>query len=289
MALKHNKKRNSGMLSEFFAMQIADFIVSRNYNKVAVTKKLWNKYVHSGTELQKEMALFDAIRSKTFKNKQVAYDLLSKVKLAAKKLNQEKLDREKTSLIREAKNMFGDEFFNKSINSYTQLASIQILLNHCSSKNLFEGVINPAMAELEDKILGFMMVERQEPKYDLDEILGMTEEDVDGLVVNIMREKVDKKFSPRLTEDQKKILQQFVFDDDKSNLKETLENLRDETLGLIKEELIVKNPPKLERDKLNNIHELLQKDYHDVSNLNETMVEFYMTVSKLNDELKDEE
>lgn len=293
MALKHNKKRNAGMLSEFFAMYIADSMVSRNPGKVSMAKKLWNKHVCTGTELQKEMHLFGAIQDKTFENKQVAYDLLAKVKRAATGLKKEKLDREKTVLIREINRVLGESFFDKEIKNYTELASIQILMNYCSGTNfLKEGVINPAMAELEDKILGSMMINKQQPDTgatrSLQELLSGAESDVDGLVVNIMQEKMNKKFTPILTEDQKTILEQFVFETNGyGSLKETLVVLRDETIGLITEELTTSKPPETERKRLQEINGLLREDYHDVSDIDDTMITFYMTVSKLNDELKD--
>lgn len=288
MVLKHNKKRNSGMIGEFFSKLIAESVVSKEFDKVEKAKTIWSKYVCKGTELQKEMQLFQIVNEKQFENKQVAYELLSQVKKAASKINKEKLEREKTSLIREVNDCFGSEFFNKEVVNYTSLASIQILLNYCTGGYLKEGVINPAIAEIEDKIINYMCRNKApENLKSLEEIFNMTNEEVDGLVVNIMREKMNKKFAPRLTEGQQIILQQFVFEGSNKKLSETLEALRNDTLHLINEELS-NHPPKAERDKLTEIEKLLREDYHNVSEINDTLVTFYMTVSKLNDELKDE-
>lgn len=288
MALKHNKKRNSGMIGEFFSKLIAESVVSKEYGKVESAKKIWSKYVRKGTELQKEMCLFRAVNEKQFDNKQVAYGLLSQVKKAASKINKEKLEREKTSLIREVNDSFGPEFFDKEVDNYTSMASIQILLNYCTGGYLKEGIINPAIAEIEDKVINYMC-RAQEPENlkSLKEVFNMTNKEVDGLVVNIMREKMNKKFAPKLTEGQQAILQQFVFEGSTKKLSETLEALRNDTLHLINEELAT-HPPKAERDRLTEIENLLREDYHDVSDINDTTVTFYMTVSKLNDELKDD-
>jgi len=289
MALKHNKKRNSGMLRDFFATYIAESVVSKNNAKVSAAKKVWKRHVRLGSELRKEMRLFEALHGKRIKSKQVAYDLLSKVKKAANNLNREELDREKTALIRDINQTLGESFFRQQVKDYTEQASIQILMNYCSSNTLKEGVINPAMTEIEDRILSYMTSVADAPKdgRQLNEVLKQSEKEADGLVVNIMREKMNKKFSPRLTDDQKTILQQYVFDADTKKLKETLTVLRDDTLRLITEELNGKID-KTNREKLENIRGLLENDYKDISNLSETTVTFYMTVSKLNDELKDD-
>lgn len=280
------------MLGDFFATHIAEAVVSRDSAKVSTVKKIWSKHVCSGSELRKEMRLFKAVAGKRLSNKQVAYDLLCKVKKTACDLNKEKLEREKTALIREVVSTLGESFFHLGIKNYQELASIQILLNYCTSNTLRESVINPAMAELEDKVLGFM-TEIQVDSDDgrsLDEVLAQTEKDVDGLIVNIMREKMNKKFSPKLNENQKTILQQYVFDgdDNSEQLKKTLTTLREDTLHLITEELASKKPSKTEKDKLMEIEGLLKEDYKNVSSLDETSIAFYMTVSKLYDELKDE-
>lgn len=266
--------------------------MSRDFGKVTTAKKLWNKHVKPGSELQKEMSFFKALEG-SFSSKHVAYAMLQEVKKCSKKLNKEKLEAEKTALIREVNSTFkSGGFFDKPIKKYTELASVQVLLNYCSSTVIREGVINPAMAEIEDKILTSMISPTENtsetPKCSLNEVLALTEDDVDGLVVNIMREKMNKKFAPKLTEDQKVILKQHVFGDDPSKLTETLTRLRNETIGLINEELSESNKKEPERTKLTEILGLLKEDYHDVSKTDDTTVTFYMTISKLNDELKEE-
>lgn len=293
MALKHNKKRNSGMLNEFFSMFIADALVSRRYDKISAVNGIWKKHVFPGSEIQKEMQLFEAIFNKSYSSKEVAFDLLSKVKKIARKLNSEKLEREKTSLIREVNQSFDSQgFFDRQIKNYTELASFQILINYYSSKRLNENVINPAIAEIEDKLISFMTRENviQEVKEDgIKKVMSLTESEVDGLVINIMKEKLNNKFAPRLTENQKSILKQYVFDSHDESLKETLNNLRDETLGLIEEELKRKDISNSGREKLSMTKEMLQEDYKNTSSINEDFVVFYMTVSKLNEELKDKD
>jgi hypothetical protein len=111
----------------------------------------------------------------------------------------------------------------------------------------------------------------------------MTKNDIDGMVIKIMTEKINKKFED-LSEEQKTILRQFVFGDDKIKLTQTLRLLNEETKMLIDREVSVKKSK-----KLTEIRQLLEEDFKNVSDPDEQCITFYMTVSKLHEELKDEE
>jgi hypothetical protein len=154
MALKHNKKRNCGLLAEFFAQHMAECLVSKKHNKVGIAKNIWDKHVKKGTELQKEIQLFRALYETKLRNEEIALELLKNARKNAKQINSEKLEKEKTELIQEIQKEIRDpRFFNKSIEDYTTYATIQILLNSWIEKPLTEGVINPAITELQDLVL----------------------------------------------------------------------------------------------------------------------------------------
>ena len=280
------------MLPEFFAQYIAKNVVSKSHGKIDLAKSLWKKYTKNGTELRKEMQLFEAIRGREYSNKEIAYDLLKQIRgFANTSLDYKKLEIEKTSLIREVNTSLepqGD-FFDKEVKDYADMATIQILINNYANKTLTEGVINPAVAELEDRVLRFMCRQKEVVEYPK-KAMDMTDGDINGLVVKIMREKLNKKFSATLTEGQKGIVQQYVFGKAPSTLPQTLESLRTETLGLISEEL--GRAPAVsdkQKTKLEDIKGLLEEEYRDTSLINDTTIAFYMTISKLNEELKDKE
>src|SRR5574343_469764 len=99
--LHHNKKRNTGLLNEFFARHIAKCIVEKNYDGANKAKSLYTKYFGNNTELSKENYLFNVLYNTTIRNKSVASSLMEKVKHSCRKQDNERLNREKTKLIHE--------------------------------------------------------------------------------------------------------------------------------------------------------------------------------------------
>lgn len=280
MAINHNKKRNAGMLREFFSKYFADCIVNDREDKIRTAKTIWKKYVHEGTEIYKEMTLSKALLETRFDNREVAHKFMTRIADSAKKINKPALELEKTAFIREINNSIGSDIFKRNIKDYTALASVHVML----SEWVEPGAAEQHALHLEDKVLNFLCESKPLQKTDLFKNDGVA---ADALVVNIMHQKLNEKYSSMLTSDQKKILQQFVFAKNQEGLEETLKNLREETVSLIEHEL-TKKVSYNDVKELKKIKTLLTEDYKDLSEINDTNIIFYMTVSKLNDDLKDE-
>jgi hypothetical protein len=142
-------------------------------------------------------------------------------------------------------------------------------------------------AQLEDKLIQSITSKSDtKPKTN---VLEMTNQDVDGLVVNLMTEKLNKKYNTALNENQKKILQLYVFSKDdqeaKTTLVEFLEGMRQKVLSGITRTIDTDKDIKSVESKLLEVKAMLQEDFRDTSKLNDQMVTFYMTVSKLEEEL----
>jgi len=291
MSLSHNKKRNVGLLREFFSKHIASCFVDKNKVQAEEANIIWSKYMKSGTELQKEMRLVSALMESKFDNKQIAYDFLMKVKQASKSISEKKLEREKTFLLREIHNKIEDtNFFNRNVSNYVEIASIQLLLNNWIKE---DKSIDSQNMQLEDKVLNLLcnkiVVESKHTK-DLDALGTLKESDqvVDSLVVNIMNEKFNKKFAGQLTESQKYILREFIFEDNQDKLKEKMISLKEETLSLLEKEVAKKSINAVDRQRFQEIKSLLETDYSKIDVIEEANVIFYMSISKLNEELKED-
>lgn len=294
MAINHNKKRNSGMLREFFSKYLAECLVSNDKKNAFEAKNIWTKHINENSQIYKEMQVSKMMLETKFDNKQIASRFMNKVmSYVSESIDVKQLDQEKTAFIREINSKLGPSFFSYNINNYTDLASIHVLLNEwMSSSNTGKyKIISPDILSVEDKVLNFLCEQKQIAQEDSllseqENVFNM--KDVDGLVIKIMREKLNEKYSKILTEDQKKILQQYVFEANHQKLQNTLENLRSETIDLISKEIIKfsKNLPQ-EKSGLEKIKTLLENEYKDTSIINDTNIVFYMTVSKLNDDLKD--
>lgn len=286
MLMKHNKKRNAGLLNEFFARYMAKSIVEKRDRDLDRAKELFTKHFHQGTDLHKELKMFTALLETRLGTQEAAVSLVQQVKQVCKLQSQAKLDLEKSALLREVNLYLGDpDFFNQEISGYRDYATIQILMNHWRSGLLAENL--GEAAQLEDKLISLLT---SKPEKEIKPgILEMTAQDVDGLVVNLMTEKLNKKYSAVLNESQKKILQLYVFskDDQKAKIKlvDFLESMRQKTLASITKLVLMDNEVKKVEGKLLEVKTMLQEDYRDTSKLDDRMVTFYMTVSKLEEEL----
>jgi hypothetical protein len=306
MTLKHNKKRNSGMIGDFFSAYIAENVVNKNYNNIVSAREIWNKFANPKTELYKEIQLHENIRNCNLKNESVIDVFVSLIKRkAVSSIDVKKLDEEKTCLIRAInENLKDEKFFFRPIKNYTELATIQVWLNLCSSrKTLTEGFVNPAYSELEDIVYEIIKSKKlyenssNNPsltKEKLNEVLSLGEGDVDRLVVNIMREKFNKKLNEQFNDYQKSILQQYVFstEHEPKKLLNTLSLLREETISLIEKEMAEnKRVSKSEKDKHGEILAVLKEETENAKkplySIDDNKIAFYMSVSKLNDELKE--
>lgn len=302
--LKHSKKRNIGLINEFFSRYIAKAIIDSKDNNITLAKEIYKKHFNKSTDLAKELKLFEALFDTRMSSRQSAVSLVNEVKNACKLQSQERLDLEKTALLHEINSRLEDaEFFNRPIKNYQMFATVQILLNHWRGKFLAENISEAAM--LEDRLIQHL-TRTESLQIDSKAILEMKNTDIDKLVLKIMSDKINANFQKNLNETQKKILKLYVFANTESRqeLKTLLESLQQNTISLI--DKATENPkflvsesalkPILTEDKfsigenptlekLSQIRKLLTEDYSNLSHLTDNMIIFYMSVSKLQKEL----
>lgn len=264
---------------------MAKAIIEKRDSDLAKAKELFTKHFHKGTDLHRELKMFTALFETRLTSKDAAVSLIEQVKSACKLQSQAKIDLEKSALLHEINVYLGDpNFFNQDINEYRDYATIQVLMNYWRSSIINENFSEAA--QLEDRLIEHLTtkVTNNVKK----NVLEMTDQDVDGLVVNIMTEKLNKRFSG-LNENQKKILQLYVFSQEdqatKTTLVSLLENLRQKTIDEIQIALSKDPDAKKVTGKLQEIKAMLLEDYKDTNNLDDKLITFYMTVSKLEEEL----
>jgi len=285
--LKHNKKRNTGLLYEFFTRYIGKAILENKDSDIGKAKTLLKKHFNKGTDTYKELKLFKALSESNVSSREQALHLISRVRETVKLQSQARLDLEKTSLIHEVNaNLNADLFFEETIPDYKKLATIQVLLNTWRDETLKEAVSETV--QLEERLVEFML-EKRNTVDQATEAASMTTEDVDRLVVNIMTEKVNKRYN-NLNTEQKEIIRLFVFSKDnetsKKQLSESLEKLRRRFLGTVAAHSHEFSTDTVLTNKLNEIRTTLQKDYDNTSVITEELVTFYLGLSKLEGEVK---
>ena len=286
MPFRHNKKRNIGLLSEFFSRYIANALLEKRYKDIEKAKKIWSDYVNPKTEIYKELSMFNALQASSLQNREICYSLLENVKKHCIKQNQKVLDEEKSRLINAINLHLKDpKFFDREIPNYKEHANVQILMNSWRGIG-FKGSLTE-VAQLEDTVLQNMLHEKKKLSQKPD-ALEMTNEDIDGLVLKIMTEKTNAKFSKVLNSKQQQIIKLYVLSErnqeTEQRLKSLLENIRKTSEESIKRTL--ENSKDLDKEvcnKLNKMLSLLNEDSNKA--LNDESILFHMTLEKLKEEM----
>ncbi len=310
--LKHNKKRNIGLLNEFFSQHIALCVIEKKYDELEKSKSLWQKYVLNeslNNELIKEHQVFNVLFSTKVENKEIAYSLMNNLKKIVVKQNIKELNDQKTRMIHEVNNLVKDEkFFEREVKDYRTMAIVQTLINSWR-----EITTNPTnvdtiklVAHLEEQVINHMTTKKPtmiEAKEDTSNaVLDYGDEEIGGLILNIMNEKFNKTYGDTLTEEQKKILNLYLFSSDPSlssldnktsnDFIVFLESIKTDAINLLHKECIANHNNKLLTEKYTNLTNILSsKPYNNLSinSLNDEMITFFMTISKLKEELMTQE
>lgn len=288
--LKHNKKRNVGLLNEFFAQYMANAAVEFRFDDYAKADSLWKKHFKEGTELSKELQLFETVSSANFKDRTIAHKVLEQVKKHVKMQSQERLNKEKTNLIHEVRNELADDgFFDRQIGDYKTNATIQLVLNYWRNGDDENPTRFSQISHLEEKVIDYMTTNNlSSPPFD-QTLLETSQEDIDRLVVNVFREKVDNKYSAQLNEEQKEILGLYTFAnksvESQRALSKKLNSIQEKVLTNIDSELS-KNPKSAPVEKLNEVKRCLKEQTYDINNPSEETITFYLSICGLKHELE---
>lgn len=284
--LKHNKKRNIGLMVEFLSRNIANSILESRTNDVEKAKSFWIQKFTNNPELVKEYTLFNTLYSTSVKNHEMAVSLIEKVKKSYRSIDFNKLEEQKTRFIHEVHDVLNDKhFFNRSVENYKMMATIGTLFSAWRNEDRLEDLQTTAL--LEDKVLSHLLEDKKQQLSSA--VLKLKTDDVDALVVRIMKEKFEKKYENSLNDLQKKIVNLYVLSNDDQKLEENLQHifkkLQAETLDLINEEVAVSKDEQLKK-KLNEVSHLISEAYSDTSYIDDDVVVFHMTLAKMLEELR---
>ena len=284
MEFKHNKKRNIGLISEFFSRYIAEAFIDDRHEDIAKARKLWEKHVHPKSATYTELQIFNALHESNLNSKEIAFSMLEKAKSVCKKQSQLKLDEEKASLINEISSVLGDKsFFDRSVPDYKSYASVQVLMNAWRGTG-FKGSISE-MAQLEEMILEHILTKKTKPEIDASSV---TTSEVNSLVVKLMTEKFNAKYNGLLNEAQKEIVSLYMLSHDNKENKERLvsllEGLRVSALKGLKSPVMTEGLDRILKSKLGEVVSLLENS--DLTNVTDETITFYMSIAKLKEEME---
>lgn len=204
--IKHSKYKNTGVLFELLVRQsTADLMSNKDPKAVKIFKKFF-----TNTELGKEYNLYNTILNAPRLNETKAEILISTVLDQAKKLNRERLNKEKYNLIKEIKKYYDiDDFFKAKIETYRIHASIFTLLESLHTKEVSDTkqIVTNKLTLLEH-ITKETLTERKVASKVVEEFMKEDKE-VRILAYKILVEKFNEKYA-RLSNEQKDLLKEYI-------------------------------------------------------------------------------
>lgn len=283
MNIQHNKKRNVGIIYELLLRSVSASIVENDKSRAQRALDIIEKYYAKSTELYKEYRLFNALVKSTVSDTPVAAAVLSEAKSAARRADHRKLDHEKSILIREINHNLGDEeFYQRRIPDYRYYATVQNLLNEWSQGDRSDLT---KMVMLEGQVVQHLLMQKSEERIDL----TTPAPEVDSLVVKLMNEKFNQKYSDKLNNDQTALIQDYIFsieNGQEEKFASRLTQLRENALTKVrqlksstKNQTLQERIPHIER-ALKNLQ---------INELNDETISRFMTVSQLVTELNEED
>jgi hypothetical protein len=227
MSKVHNKKRNVGIIYELLLRNVSSALIENNRSNADKTLKLIETYFDKSTEIYREFRLFNALVKSTVSDSAIAAAILTEAKSAARRCNKKILDREKSQLIREINhNINNKEFYHRRVPEYKIYATIHTLLEDWRAGDRADLT---RVVQYESRVVEWLLSE----KATLIDEESIPSPDVDSLVVKIMTEKLNGKYTNILNADQRDIIREYVFSletEDSSKIRKKLAEVKKESI-----------------------------------------------------------
>ena len=223
MKVKHNKKRNVGLLFAQLSQSVSESMVEGDVDKANHTLSIIKNHFRPGTELFKEFRLFRAIMVTSVPSGTLASSIISEAKTASRNIDVKLLTQQKSALIKDINyNLNESCFYDRRVPDYKTYATVQTLLSEWRSQSPDLSVI----AKFEPELHSHLMEEKS-----IDDLEDLKTTDVNHLVVDIMRKKIEEKFGTHLSKPQLSLLREYVFSsDDDTKFFTKLESVKKTTL-----------------------------------------------------------
>ena len=219
----HNKKRNVGIIYEQLVQYISEQLVNNQDKKANKAKQIVKKHFTKDSQLYKEHKLFRALFETHSIDPSLATQIISEARRGSRIHDKEKLKKEKSILIRDINYHIGQDLYRKKLKEYKKFATIQVLLNEWRSGNL--------CVEYEKKLHGMLTESREDVALESEK-----NKDINRLVLKLAEEKFNKKYSSLLNEQQKAILNEYVFsqaNNDYSRIKSSIKSIKEKTVDAL--------------------------------------------------------
>lgn len=227
--LRHNKKRNIGLVYEFLTRTVSEALVAEDRKRAARALEIISKHLSVGSPLYEELSLHRQVMESRGISERLAKRLVDELKAAGIRFagNSARRDAAKSALIHEMNRAFGQEIFDRyRIEDYTAHASVNILMSRGIDSRIDESV---DVARVEEHLVEFLMTPAAGPvKFDRDASLYAYKTAV-GLF--------EQEFGKELTEGQSALLKEYVrvsLGGNPAPFKRTFEKQRNELREVLK-------------------------------------------------------
>jgi hypothetical protein len=207
--IKHSKVKNTGVLFELLVRQITLEVL--NGDKTENAKNIVKEFFASGTELNKELRLYDLLLKEKYNSESKAEMFVDTVSQAHSKLNEGKLIKEKYNLIKQINEKFElEQFLSSPITNYKVLASIYKVFESKKSENYdIKDVFNSKVTLIENIIARPSIKTNKVEDTKLIESYKQQDKDLRLLTYKILVETFNKKYT-NLDSNQKNLLKEYI-------------------------------------------------------------------------------
>ena len=205
--IKHSKFKNTGFLFELLTRQVTlEIINGSEENAKGIIKEFYGK----GTELSKELRLFNLLINEKYNTDSKAEKFIDVVLEAHTKIDYKKIQREKYNLVKAIKENFEiNNFLSSPVTNYKILASIHKLFEGKKNDILDIKDVFDSKLTLVEHISSNSPSTLKEKEDKLVEEYRKQEKDLRLLTYKILVETFNKKYT-NLNESQKGLLREYI-------------------------------------------------------------------------------
>jgi len=205
--IKHSKFKNTGFLFELLTRQVTLEIINGNEEKA---KGIIREFYGKGTELSKELRLFNLLINEKYNTDSKAEKFIDVVLEAHTKIDYKKIQREKYNLVKTIKENFEiNNFLSSPVTNYKILASIHKLFEGKKNDILDIKDVFDSKLTLVEHISSNSPSTLKEKEDKLVEEYRKQEKDLRLLTYKILVETFNKKYT-NLNESQKGLLREYI-------------------------------------------------------------------------------
>lgn len=206
--IKHSKFKNTGILFELLVRQITLEVL--NGDKTENAKGIVQEFFKQGTEMNKELRLYDLLVQEKYSTESRAEKFIDTVNEAHSKIDVSKLRREKFNLVKKINELFDMEsFLSSPITNYKVLASIYKIFESKYQENYdIKDIFNSKITLIEN-ITSKPATEKREERKQIVESYKKEDQDIRLLTYKILVETFNKKYSS-LNQEQKSLLREYI-------------------------------------------------------------------------------